>query len=100
MRDKHGREYHEGDLVRTPHFRGPRGKLFYLYHVVTIDGDGHVWLTPTSHLAGDSYVRGGGKCLLKYASPGAEIIDGHTNGWWYDRPRIRGNVAAQPQEGQ
>lgn len=87
-RDANGREIHEGDLLRSRHFRGPRNRMFYLYHVVVRRGD-HLWMVPTSHLAGEQYVKGGGECLLKSRHrPTAEIIDGYTNGWWYDRPRL------------
>lgn len=32
--DSRGYPIHPGDLLRTPHFIGPRRKQYYLYHVV------------------------------------------------------------------
>lgn len=86
-RDANGRKIYEGDLLRSPHFRGRRGKMFYLYHVVVVR-DGRLWMVPTSHLAGEAYIKGGGDCLLKFRSPNTEIIDGETNTWWHDRKRV------------
>ena len=31
--DVNGREIFQGDLLRSPHFRGARGKRYWLYHV-------------------------------------------------------------------
>lgn len=91
--DMHGRKIEEGDLLRSPHFRGPRRKMFYLYHVAVVR-DGRMWMVPTSHLAGESFKKGGGACPLSCLDGAVEIIDGHRNGWWYERPtKKRGGKA-------
>lgn len=86
-RDKNGREIRPGDLVRSPHFRErQRRRMNYLYHTVVME-NGRLWMVPTSHLE-PTLASEGGKCLLRWLHPEAEIIDG-VYPWWRDRPQVR-----------
>lgn len=98
-RDANGREFKVGDLVRTPHFRGPRRKQFYLYHVITRRDD-YLWAVPVCVAAGIKPK--GGTFLITQASAAtlarAEIIDGYGDGdgcdFWYDRPRVNNSTGS------
>ena len=94
MNDVNGREIREGDLLRTPHFRGARRQMFYLYHVAVLRDD-RMFAVPAAHLAGASFVRGGGDCLVECLGDQTEIIDGYTNQWWHERPRVRVRLHAR-----
>jgi hypothetical protein len=75
--DKNGIPIHKGDLLRSPHFIGPRRKQYYLYHVVVQEPDG-VFLVPASHLE-PTMKKDGGICHLDALSDSweAEIISGY-----------------------
>lgn len=79
--DSRGVPIYPGDLLRTPHFRGPRRKMYYLYHVATYDTTaGGMRMLPVQWLE-PSYKRDGGNPLLsdKLAS-NATVLDGLTIG--------------------
>ncbi len=76
--DKHGIPICIGDLIRSPHYIGPRNKMHYLYHVI-VKEKGTLFMVPTSHLE-PSLRDGGGKCPLMSACSdtwAAEIISGY-----------------------
>jgi hypothetical protein len=75
--DKHGIPIHKGDLLRSPHFIGPRRKQYYLYHVVVQEPDG-LFLVPASHLE-PTMRNGGGRCPLNLYSDtwASEIVSGY-----------------------
>jgi hypothetical protein len=92
--DRKGVPIHPGDLLRSDHFRDRRNRMHYLYHVVVEQADGHLEMVPTSHLAGEEWIRGGGRCWLNATGVAtqSEVICGHGPGDYLsyeDRPRVR-----------
>lgn len=62
--DKNGVPIEEGDLLRTEHFRGPRRKMYYLYHgVVRNEKHGVLEMVPIQELCG--LKPQGGRCWVK-----------------------------------
>lgn len=87
--DVKGVPVYPGDLIRTYHFRGCRGRHHYLYHVVTQDADGVLHLTPASWLAMTERQQRleGGRCYLAAVTDasgvmkdGGEVLSGHGPG--------------------
>lgn len=80
---------HPGDLLRSPHFIGRRGKKHYLYHTVVNVGY-RFDMVPTSHLELTLEGRGG-RCPLNHARASVStIIHGHGPGdilSFEDRPK-------------
>jgi hypothetical protein len=79
--DSKGCPIYPGDLIRSFHFTGRRGKKYFLYHVV-VSKEGRLWLIPTSHLE-PTKIPGGGDCLLSQeflSATQAEIISGYGPG--------------------
>lgn len=93
--DKHGIPIHPGDLLRTPHFRGPRRRIYYLYHVACLmrdDETGHEYLrmVPASRLDLSKRRRGGDPMLSDELASEAEVINGDHVGdavLIHERPR-------------
>lgn len=89
--DKKGVPVCAGDLLKTYHFTGARGKRYYLYHVA-VHEDGHWMMVPVQWLD-PSYERNGGKCRIyqEYLDDG-EVIGGHGPDYilsYEDRPRVK-----------
>lgn len=59
LHDKKGVPIYPGDLLKTFHFIGSRGKKYYLYHVACYQ-DNMMVAVPTCHLE-QTKVSGGGK---------------------------------------
>jgi len=79
--DERGVPIHVGDLMQSDHFRGARGKRYYLYHVITVrtDKDGDVLeMTPTGWLALTKRQRelSGGRCYLFTQADAAGVVRG------------------------
>lgn len=75
--DINGVPIYRGDLIRTFHFRGPRRRIWYLYHVAVLK-DGRLELAPTSHLE-PTKIGGGGRCMASQSllnDNKAEVISG------------------------
>jgi hypothetical protein len=92
--DKHGIPIHIGDLLRTPHFRGPRRKLYYLYHVAVFDqACCAMRMISVRHLDEGLRThpdhRGGCPLLDDRLASEAEVIDGCMidGKLWNERPR-------------
>jgi len=91
VHDKNGVPVYPGDLIRSFHFRGPRRKVYYLYHTAVMR-DGHMEMVPTSHLE-PSKVNGGGRCwMFQDLMADAEVISGSGPGHCLDhsdRPKVK-----------
>lgn len=90
--DRRGVPIYPGDLLKTDHFVGRRGKRYYLYHTVVEVGD-HLEMVPTSHLEPTLADRCG-RCRLSSTRPDLEslVINGFGPGdllSYEDRPRVR-----------
>jgi len=72
--DAKGYPVYPGDLLRTPHHRGARRKMYYLYHTAVLR-DGVLMAVPTAHLD-PSKVSGGGVCCVKDLG-GCVIVQGY-----------------------
>lgn len=92
--DKREVPIYPGDLIRSPHFIGVRGKRHYLYHAAVFV-NGYMELVPTSHLQPEK-VAGGGRCILSdRLVADAEIIAGcgpEPYLDFLDRPKLRNKV--------
>ena len=93
--DKNGYPIHQGDLVRSFHFTGPRRRKYWLYHVIRFErggqrGHGYLRMMNTAELE-PTMAGGGGNPLLDHdLARDCEIISGHGPGDimdWHDRPR-------------
>lgn len=91
-RDIRGREIMPGDLLRSPHFRGPRRQMFYLYHTAVMR-DGKLWGIPTAALE-PTKAKGGGEFRLGCFPAQYEIIAGY-DPHYVDRPTILEAAAAR-----
>lgn len=79
--DRNGIPIYQGDLLRTPHFRGRRRKMYYLYHVAVWDEEAQgMRMVPTvrldPQLRCDPNHRGGDPLLADDLAAQAEVIDG------------------------
>lgn len=102
--DSRGVPIHEGDLLRSPHFRERRyRRMHYLYHVVVANKTHDVYeMIPTSHLV-ERLQKDGGRCWLSEdLAQAATVIHGHGPGdcmGYMDRKRIkRTAVVAEARE--
>ena len=91
LHDKRGIPIYPGDLLKSPHFIGARGKRHWLYHVAVMR-DGAMFLVPPRHLITEE-IKQGGSCMASQALVSeSEIISGHGPGdclGYEDRPRVR-----------
>ena len=75
--DRNGVPLYKGDLIKSLHFIGYKGKKYYLYHTV-VEEHGNLFLVPTSHLE-PTLVSSGGKCPLDAMSDtwASEVVMGY-----------------------
>jgi hypothetical protein len=74
--DKKGYPIYPGDLLRSPHYRGARRKMHYLYHVAVMDGE-RLTMVPAQYLE-PTIKRTGGVCDLgQHLADHIEIISGY-----------------------
>jgi hypothetical protein len=95
--DKHGRQIHKGDLLKTFHFTGARRKKYFLYHTV-VDREGVLYIVPTAELE-PTCANQGGTCMVEAiirSGADIEIISGYGPGDilnFEDRPTVRSSAA-------
>lgn len=89
--DLNRRPIYPGDVIRSFHFRGARGKRYWLYHVAVWNADEKTMeLVPASELEPQRRGRGGRVWLTPEHGAEVEIISGHGPGQvldYEDRPR-------------
>ena len=92
--DSKGYPIYPGDLLRTPHFIGPRGRRYYLYHVAcletTKEGHDYLRMVPARYLESTIKRTGGDPLLSDEIAEETTIISGYGPGElldYLDRPR-------------
>lgn len=95
--DSNGYPIYPGDLVRQFHFRGPRGRHYFLYHVVCLErcektDHEYLRIVPVSYLDQSQKRSGGDPMLTDDMAATLTILHGHGPGDcldFLDRPRKR-----------
>jgi hypothetical protein len=95
--DKHGRQIHKGDLIKTFHFTGARRKKYFMYHTA-VEREGVLYMVPIADLE-PTCANQGGTCRVEAiirAGADIEIISGYGPGDilnFEDRPKVRSSAA-------
>lgn len=94
--DSKGYPIYPGDLLRSPHFRGARRKMYFYYHVAVLREDGHMDMAPTCFLEPSMIRDGGGRCQInRERAESATILDGSGPGEllsFDERPRLESRL--------